>query len=203
MSNSVHVIVTRHVRNKHFTRVTPYVNLNRPPNCTASPSIPPERTTQMPAEKGAPPQVDVKSLNDYLEVMSKAVFQSGMSWRVVNAKWPDTNEAFHGFEIGRVASLSDEELEELAHDTRVIRNRRKLAAIVHNAQRIIELDAEHGDFRNYLRSRGDFYDIVKDLKKQFKFLGDTGSYFFLYVIGENVPPHDEWMRVKEQSVRRR
>ena len=157
----------------------------------------------MPNEKGAPPQVQFQSLDDYLEVMSKAVFQSGMSWQVVNAQWPDTNEAFQNFEIGRVAALSEEELDELAHDTRVIRNRRKLAAIVHNAQRIIQLDAEHGDFRNYLRSHGDFYDAVKDLKKQFKFLGDTGSYFLLYVIGEPVPPHDEWMRVKEGTARRR
>ena len=157
----------------------------------------------MPAEKGAPPQVQVKSLDDYLEVMSKAVFQSGMSWQVVNAKWPDTNDAFHGFEIGRVAALAEEELEELAHDTRVIRNRRKLAAIVYNAQRIIELDAEYGCFIDYLRSLGDFYDVVKDLKKKFKFLGDTGCYFFLYVIGEPVPPHDEWMRVKEGASRRR
>ena len=157
----------------------------------------------MPDEKGAPPQVQVKSLDYYLEVMSKAVFQSGMSWQVVNAKWPDTNDAFHGFEIGRVAALTEEELEELAHDTRVIRNRRKLAAIVYNAQRIIELDAEHGCFIDYLRSHGDFYDVAKDLKKQFKFLGDTGCYFFLYVIGEPVPPHDEWMRVKEGASRRR
>ena len=148
----------------------------------------------MPNEKGAPPQVQVQSLDDYLEVMSKAVFQSGMSWQVVNAKWPDTNEAFQNFEIGRVAALSEEELDELAQDRRVIRNRRKLAAIVYNAQRIIELDAEHG-FR-YLRSHGDFYDAVKD---QFKFLGDTGSYFLLYVIGEPVPPHDEWMCVQERA----
>ena len=157
----------------------------------------------MPNEKGAPPQVQVQSLDDYLEVMSKAVFQSGMSWQVVNAKWPDTNEAFHNFEIRRVAALSEEELDELAQDRRVIRNRRKLAAIVYNAQRIIELDAEHGCFIDYLRSHGDFYDAVKDLKKQFKFLGDTGSYFLLYVIGEPVPPHDEWMRVKEGTARRR
>ena len=36
---------------------------------------------------GTPPeQIKPTSLNDYLEVMSKAVFQSGMSWRVVEAK---------------------------------------------------------------------------------------------------------------------
>ena len=46
---------------------------------------------------------------------------------------------------------------------------------------------------------GDFYDVVKDLKKQFKFLGDTGCYFFLYVIGEPVPPHDEWMCAQERA----
>ena len=153
----------------------------------------------MPDEKGAPPQVAVQSLDDYLEMMSKAVFQSGMSWRVVNTKWPDINAAFHSFEIGRVAALTDEELDELAQDRRVIRNRRKLAAIVHNAQRIIDLDAEHGDFRTYLRSHDDFYAVVKDLKKQFKFLGDTGCYFFMYVIGENVPPHDEWMCAQERA----
>ena len=157
----------------------------------------------MPDEKGAPPQVQVDSLNDYLEVMSKAVFQSGMSWQVVNNKWPSTNEAFHGFEIGRVAALTEEELEELAQDRRVIRNRRKLAAIVHNAQRIIELDTEYGCFINYLRSNDDFYAVVKDLRKQFKFLGDTGCYFFLYVVGEQVPPHDEWMCDRERAKTRR
>ena len=156
----------------------------------------------MPDEKGAPDQVEVKSLNDYIEVMSKAVFQSGMSWRVVNAKWNDINAAFHGFEVGRVAALTDEELDELAQDKRVIRNRRKLAAIAHNAQRIIVLDAEHGNFRNYLQSHDDFYAAVKDLRKQFKFLGDTGCYFFMYVVGEPVPPHDEWMCAQERAKRR-
>jgi hypothetical protein len=34
---------------------------------------------------------------------------------------------------------------------------------------------------------------VADLRRHFKFLGDTGSYYFLYVVGEPVPPHEEWM----------
>ena len=37
-------------------------------------------------EYGAPPQVKPKRLGDYLEVMSKAVFQSGMSWQVVTLR---------------------------------------------------------------------------------------------------------------------
>ena len=91
-------------------------------------------------EMTAPQQIEPKSLGDYLEVMSKAVFQSGMSWRVVNAKWPTIREAMCEFDVHAVATLSEDDLEELAQDTRVIRNRRKLAAIVGNAQRIIDLD---------------------------------------------------------------
>ena len=34
----------------------------------------------------APDQIEPASLGDYLEVMSKAIFQSGMSWKVVEAK---------------------------------------------------------------------------------------------------------------------
>ena len=74
----------------------------------------------------------------------------------------------------------------------MIRNRRKLEAIASNAVRLLELEAEHGSFRDYLRSLGGFEPQVADLKKQFGFLGETGSYIFLYVVGEQVPPHDEW-----------
>jgi len=141
----------------------------------------------------APQQIEPKDLGDYLEAMSKSVFQSGMSWKVVESKWPSTRDAFHNFEITTVASLTEKDISNLAQDTRVIRNRRKLEAIVGNARRIIELEEECGGFQKYLRSHGDFETLVKDLRKQFKFLGDTGSYIFLYVVGEQVPPHEEWM----------
>jgi DNA-3-methyladenine glycosylase I len=149
-------------------------------------------------EKGAPDQIDPRSLGDYLDVMSKSVFQSGMSWRVVESKWSGTREAFEGFDPEKVAAFGERELEALANDTRVIRNRRKLQAVVGNAARMLELDAEHGSFRDYLRSHGSFDDTVADLRKQFSFLGDTGSYIFLYVVGEQVPPHDEWQAARQR-----
>jgi len=83
----------------------------------------------------APEQIEVQSLDDYLEVMSKAVFQSGMSWKVVEAKWPTTREAFQNFDVKKVADFSPFDIEALTKDTRVIRNRRKLEAIVFNAQK--------------------------------------------------------------------
>lgn len=146
----------------------------------------------------APEKIEPKSLGDYLDVMSKSVFQSGISWRVVEAKWPGTQEAFRGFDAEAVASMSPDDIDELAQDTRVIRNRRKLEATVGNAARMVELEKEHGSFRNYLRSHDDFGGLVKALRKDFKFLGDMGSYHFLYVVGEEVPDHEEWQASRKK-----
>ena len=150
--------------------------------------------------RGKAPQIRrPRDLSGHLETITRAVFQGGISWRVVDAKWDDIRAAFHGFEPGRVAAMKPEEIDALAADPRVIRNRAKLEATVDNAQALLELDAEHKGFRRYLRSHGDFEGTVKDLKRQFRFLGDTGAYYFLYVVGEEVPPHDEWERSRRRS----
>jgi len=142
---------------------------------------------------GTPPeQIQPGSLNDYLEVMSKAVFQSGMSWRVVEAKWSGTREAFHDFDVAQVAAFDERDIDALTKDTRVIRNYRKLNAIVSNAQTMIALDEQHGSFKNYLRSQTDFDATLNTIRKDFKFMGPTGIYYFLYVVGEQVPPRDEF-----------
>lgn len=142
---------------------------------------------------GSPPeQIKPSSLNDYLEVMSKAVFQSGISWKVVEAKWPSTREAFYNFDIDKVAALNEKDIDELTQDTRVIRNYRKLNAIVSNAQRMIALDEEYKGFKKYLRSQDDFDSTLTTIRKDFKFMGPTGIYYFLYVVGEKVPSHEEF-----------
>jgi 3-methyladenine DNA glycosylase Tag len=143
-------------------------------------------------EHHAPTQVTPKTLGDYLEAMSRPVFQTGMSWKVVDSKWPGIREAFKGFDIDKVARMGDPDIDRLATDTRVIRNRRKLEAVVDNANRIIALDREHGSFRKYLRSHDDFEALVKDMRKQFRFLGDMGCYLFLYTVREKVPTWEEW-----------
>lgn len=140
----------------------------------------------------APPQIKPKRLGDYLDVMSKSVFQSGISWKVVEAKWPSTRDAFRDFDAEAVAGLKPREIDALAADTRVIRNRRKIEAIVENARTLVALDAEYGSFRKYLRSHGDFEALVKDMRKRFKFLGEMGAYYTLYVTGEKVPDYHEW-----------
>jgi hypothetical protein len=140
----------------------------------------------------APQQIEPKRTGDYLEVMSKAIFQTGISWKVVENKWPGINEAFRGFDHRLVASLTEAELAELSSDTRVIRNRRKIEAIVDNARLMLDLEEEHGSFKDYLRSHGDFEACVADLRKRFKFLGEMGAFYFLYVVGEEVPSYEDW-----------
>jgi 3-methyladenine DNA glycosylase Tag len=144
------------------------------------------------AEQSPPDKIKVESLDDYLEIMTKVVFQSGMSWKVVESKWEGIRQAFHNFDVKTVADFNERDLEELGQDKRVIRNQRKLAAIVGNAQRLIDLDEEHGGFQNFLRAHGDFDSTLKALRKEFKYLGPFGVYYFLYVAGEPVPSHAEF-----------
>jgi 3-methyladenine DNA glycosylase Tag len=80
-----------------------------------------------------PPKVKVTGLSDYLDVLTRAVFQSGISWRVVEAKWGGTTTAFKGFDPKKVARLTPKQVDALAADTRLIRNRKKIEATVENA----------------------------------------------------------------------
>jgi 3-methyladenine DNA glycosylase Tag len=132
-----------------------------------------------------------KELSGYLDAMARVMFQTGISWRVVEAKWPGIQAAFRGFDPPRVAKLTAKDIDRLMGDTRVIRNRKKLEAISSNAGRMLELDAEHGGFNNYLDSLGDFDSTKKALHKQFAYMGDTGTWFFLWMVGRKVPAHED------------
>ena len=59
----------------------------------------------------APKQVKPQTLDDYLEVMSKVAFQSGMSWAIVENKWEGTRDAFQGFDPIKVASLTTKQID--------------------------------------------------------------------------------------------
>ncbi len=134
-----------------------------------------------------PPQ----DLSGYLDALARVMFQAGISWRVVEAKWPGTREAFHDFLPDRVASLGTSDIDHLMGDTRVIRNRKKLEAVVANARRMVELDSEHRGFDRYLDSLGDFEATRKELRKRFAFLGDAGTWYFLWMVGRKVPAHEQ------------
>jgi 3-methyladenine DNA glycosylase Tag len=139
-----------------------------------------------------PKQIRPTSLADYLEQLSKIAFAAGLSSRVVEAKWPAIKRAFRDFDPERVARMTPRAVDKMMDDDRMIRSRSKIEATIANAETMVELDEEHKGFKRYLRSQGDFESTAKDLRKRFKFLGDSGAYRFLWVVGEQVPSWHEW-----------
>lgn len=71
-------------------------------------------------------------------------FQSGLSWVTVLRKRPAFREAFAGFDPDAVAAFTDDDVERLLHDQRIIRNRRKIDAAIGNARATVELRADGG-----------------------------------------------------------
>lgn len=91
-------------------------------------------------EMKVPERIEPGSLDDHLEVMSKAIFQAGMSWSVVGNKWAGIRDVLLGFNPDAIASLDDAQIDEVASDRRIIRNQRKIGAIVENARAMIAFD---------------------------------------------------------------
>src|SRR3981081_4035610 len=106
-----------------------------------------------------PERISPEKLADYLDVLTKAVFQSGISWRVVEAKWPGTRQALYDFDPERLADLTPADIDRLVEDKRLVRNRRKIEATVANAQTVLDLDRAHGGFKRYLTSFKDFESV--------------------------------------------
>jgi len=69
----------------------------------------------------------------WLAQMAKGIFQAGISWKVVDAKWPGIEQAFHGFDPGAVSMIEGDAFDALLSDPRVIRSGAKIAAIRDNA----------------------------------------------------------------------
>jgi len=111
----------------------------------------------------------------WLEQVTRAVFRAGMSWRVVEAKWPGFRADFHEFDPAAVAAMDEAELARVESDPQVIRNVRKLEATVGNAAVLEGLLSEHGSFRKYLSSFAEPADVADDLAKRFKFLSAGGA----------------------------
>jgi len=123
----------------------------------------------------------------WLSGMAKAVFRAGFNWKVVENKWPGIEDAFDGFDPRAIALMSDEDLETLLKDARIIRHWRKLKAIRANAHYLVELAEEHGSaaawFANY-PSNG-YADLLEDIRKRATFLGGTTGQYFLREMGKD------------------
>src|SRR5438552_312296 len=91
---------------------------------------------------------ELRSLGEdrYLSLMSLRIFRAGLKHSMVDAKWPEFESAFHGFDPRRVRLMSDEAMEGLLKNDRLIRHWGKLKAVRDNAAAMLEIAAEKGSF---------------------------------------------------------
>ncbi|MDA0822797.1 MAG: DNA-3-methyladenine glycosylase I [Proteobacteria bacterium] len=122
----------------------------------------------------------------WLSAIVRSVFQAGFVWRIVEHKWPDFEQVFCNFDLHHVAYLSDEAIESLLEDARIIRHRTKLLATRDNAVFLLELANEHGSAANYFANypATDYVDLLAELKKRGSRLGGTSAQYFLRTMGK-------------------
>lgn len=133
-------------------------------------------------------------------------FQSGLSWITILRKRERFREVFHGFDIPKVAAMTEADIERLLQDTGIIRHRGKIAATINNAKRALELQREFGSLAAYfwrfetrpehrptdlsweslrqLAQTDASVRLSKDLRKRgFNFVGPTTCYAFMQAMG--------------------
>jgi 3-methyladenine DNA glycosylase Tag len=98
------------------------------------------------AHMPTPPETPLADLSDdrLLAIFTRCIFQAGFSWKVIDAKWPGFEAAFHGFDIGRNALMSDDDLDHHLSNTGIVRNAQKILSVRDNAVFLSDLARERG-----------------------------------------------------------
>ena len=150
----------------------------------------------------------LRALGDdrYLSLLSLRVFRAGLRHSLVDAKWPAFEEVFHGFEPRRVRAMSDEALEGLMADSRLIRHWGKIKATRDNAAAICKVIDEKGSFGAYLSAwpGEQVVGLWDDIAKRFSQMGGNSGPYFLRMVGKDtflltgdvVRALDQWRAVK-------
>jgi len=111
--------------------------------------------------------------------------QAGLSWETILKKEEAFRNAYHNFDIEKVANYNEKDRERLLNDAGIIRNRLKINAAIENAKTILMLQQKFGSFEKWLeyhhpKSKDEW---VKLFKKTFKFTGGEIVNEFLMSIG--------------------
>lgn len=131
---------------------------------------------------GEYPQSD----QEYFALLARAVFSAGLGPKVVESRWKEMCAAFYGFDPARVQQMDEADVTRLLGDPAVIRNRRKIEAVIRNAQTFQEQLTEHASFHEYLEEMGAGLDLeaaAEGLSQAFTHLGQTSALFFLFSAG--------------------
>jgi 3-methyladenine DNA glycosylase Tag len=123
----------------------------------------------------------------YLSLMSLRIFRAGLKHSVVDARWPGFEAAFAGFAPRRVRAMSDEAVEALMKDARLIRHLGKLRAVHANAAAFCDVAAEKGSFGRYLADWPvtDIVGLWDDLARRCQQMGGNSAPMFLRMAGKD------------------
>jgi 3-methyladenine DNA glycosylase Tag len=123
----------------------------------------------------------------YLSQMSLRIFRAGLKHRLVDRKWPAFEEVFSGFAPRAVRAMSDEEIEALLVDTRLIRHLGKLRAVRDNAAAMLSVIDEHGSFGAFLADWpvSTVVALWERLAERFKDMGGNSAPSFLRMVGKD------------------
>ena len=137
---------------------------------------------------------------ELLERLALEIFQAGLSWELILKKRAGIVTAFEGFAVDRVADFGEGRIRDLLEDERIVRNRLKVRAIVHDAGVIRAFRESHGGFSAWLsqqhpRSKRDWVQLFK---KTYRYTGGEITGEFLMSIGYLPGSHREDCPVYER-----
>ncbi|MCG8416249.1 MAG: DNA-3-methyladenine glycosylase I [Pseudomonadales bacterium] len=123
----------------------------------------------------------------YLSMMTRCINQAGFSWKVIESKWPEFEEAFFQFDLDKLSLLSPEQWEAYTSDRRVVRNWQKIKALRENVFFVSEVSREHGSFGKFIAEwpAQDHIGLQLYLKKHGSRLGGQSALWFLRRMGKD------------------
>jgi 3-methyladenine DNA glycosylase Tag len=131
----------------------------------------------------------LKKVSDdrYLSLMSLRIFRAGLKHEMVDAKWPAFEKVFHGFDPKRVRAMSDEAIEKLMGDARLIRHLGKLRSVPANAAAVCDVAAEQGSVGAWIADwpGSDIVGLWDALAKRFNQMGGNSGPYFLRMTGKD------------------
>ena len=126
------------------------------------------------------------------ERLALEINQAGLSWLLILKKRAALYAAFEGFDPATVARYGAKEVARLLDDAGIIRNRRKIEAVIENARRIPAIRESHGSLAAWIEFQHPLglADWVKLMRKTFVFMGPEVVNEFLMSIGYLPGAHD-------------
>jgi len=132
---------------------------------------------------------EITQLDDsyLLSNLSRRVFRAGIKHSVVDAKWPEFEKAFFGFVPQKVALMSDDQLEKLMQNDKIIRHWGKIKSTRLNAFMVTEYIEKYGSFASFIAQWpvDDIVGLWIELKKQGAHLGGNSAAYFLRLIAKD------------------